>query len=120
MISPDFLPALKRFNLIIRKRVTSSFIGSRRSNSGGRGVSLRDHRAYSEGDDFRLIDWKVYARTDHMYIKRFEEERNLTVHVMMDRSESMNYGDSISKFDYAAMIGVGFSYLALRENEKFR
>ncbi len=120
MITPDFLPALKRFNLVVRKRVTSSFIGSRQSTQPGRGSTLRDHRQYAEGDDFRLIDWKVYARTDHLYIKRFEEERSLTVHVITDKSESMNYGDVVTKFDYAAMIGVGFAYLAMRENEKFR
>ena len=120
MITPEFLPALDRFNLVIRKRVTSSFIGSRQSTQPGRGSTLRDHRPYSDGDDFRLIDWKVYGRTDHLHIKRFEEERSLTVHVIVDKSESMNFGERVSKFDYAAMIGVGFAYLAMKENEKFR
>ncbi|MEK6968204.1 MAG: DUF58 domain-containing protein [Nanoarchaeota archaeon] len=100
--------------------MTSSFIGSRQSTQPGRGSTLRDHRQYADGDDFRLIDWKVFARTDHMYIKRFEEERSLTVHVIVDKSDSMNFGDKVTKFDYAGMIGVGFAYLAMKENEKFR
>ncbi len=120
MISPDFLPGLDRFSLVVKKRVTSSFIGSRRSSLPGRGASLRDHRPYAEGDDFRLIDWKVYARSDHLHIKRFEEERSMTTHIIIDRSDSMNFGDRVTKFDYAAMVGVGFAYLSMKENEKFR
>lgn len=120
MITPEFLPALNRFNLVVRKKVTSSFIGSKQSTQPGRGSTLRDHRPYSEGDDFRMIDWKVYARTDHLYIKRFEEERSMTVHIIVDKSESMNFGQRVTKFDYGSMIGVGFAYLAMRDNEKFR
>ncbi|MFH2027941.1 MAG: DUF58 domain-containing protein, partial [Nanoarchaeota archaeon] len=55
-----------------------------------------------------------------LYIKTFEEERNLTTHIIMDASNSMNFGKSISKFDYAAMIGTGFAYLSLKENDKFQ
>jgi len=103
----------------MKKRVTSSYSGSRRSVARGKGSTLLDHRIYADGDDFRLIDWKVYARTDNLYVKRFEEERNLAVHILVDNSNSMNYG-KLSKFDYSAMIGVGFAYLSLKENEKFQ
>jgi len=86
---------------------------------GGHGLTFKDYRIYAPGDDIRMIDWKVYARTDNFYLKVHEEEKNLTVHIIIDRSASMDFGKPVSKFDYASMIGVGFGYLAMRENEKF-
>ncbi|MBU90558.1 DUF58 domain-containing protein [Candidatus Woesearchaeota archaeon] len=120
MINTDFLNQLDRFHLVVKKRVTSNYIGPRKSIAAGRGLTFKDHRIYSPGEDIRLIDWKVFARTDDLYIKTFEEERNLTAHIIMDASASMGFGKPISKFDYAAMLGVGFAYLAMRENEKFQ
>jgi len=120
MINTDFLDQLDRFHLVVKKRVTSSYVGPRRSIAAGGGLTFKDHRIYSPGDDIRLIDWKVFARTDDLYIKTFEEERNLTAHIIMDASASMGFGKPINKFDYAAMIGVGFAYIAMRENEKFQ
>ena len=120
MIDTEFLDQLDRFHLVVKKRVTSNYIGPRRSIGSGRGLTFKDHRIYSPGDDIRLIDWKVFARTDDLYIKTFEEERNLTAHIIVDSSASMGFGRPLSKFDYAAMLGVGFGYLAMRENEKFQ
>ena len=120
MINTQFLDQLSRFNLVVKKRVTSNLTGPRRSISGGHGLTFKDYRIYAPGDDIRLIDWRVYARTDNLYIKVHEEERNLTVHIIIDRSASMDFGKPISKFDYASMIGVGFAYLALRDNERFQ
>ncbi len=119
MIDTDFLRLLDRFDLIIRKKVTSNFQGSRESPSYGSGLSFKDYKDYVRGDDFRKIDWKVYARTEKFYIKRFEEERNLTVHIVMDRSASMNFGTKVKKYEYAAQIGLGFAYMAAKNNEKF-
>jgi uncharacterized protein (DUF58 family) len=120
MINTEFLDQLDRFHLVVKKRVTSNYIGPRKSIATGRGLTFKEHRIYSPGDDIRLIDWKVFARTDDLYIKTFEEERNLTAHIIMDASASMGFGKPMSKFDYAAMLGVGFAYLAMRENEKFQ
>lgn len=120
MINTQFLDQLSRFNLVVKKRVTSNLMGPRRSISGGHGLTFKDYRIYAPGDDIRLIDWRVYARTDNLYIKVHEEERNLTVHIIIDRSASMDFGKPVSKFDYASMIGVGFAYLALRDNERFQ
>ena len=120
MINTDFLKQLDRFHLVVKKRVTSNYVGPRKSLATGRGLTFKEHRIYSPGDDIRLIDWKVFARTDDLHIKTFEEERNLTAHIVMDASASMGFGKPISKFDYAAMLGVGFAYLAMRENEKFQ
>ena len=119
-IETGFLGQLDRFNLIIHKRVTSKYIGPRKSASTGRGLIFKEHRIYAPGDDIRSIDWRVFARTDHLYVKTYEEERNLAVHILVDYSASMNFGKPLTKFDYSAMLGVGFAYLAMKENEKFQ
>lgn len=111
---------MDRFRLVVHKKVTSKYGGRRSSLFTGSGATIKDYRIYSPGDDFRLIDWKVYARTDNLYIKRYEEERNLVMHAVVDSSASMNYGSPVTKFEYGAMLGVGFAYLALKENEKFQ
>ncbi|PIY60259.1 DUF58 domain-containing protein [Candidatus Woesearchaeota archaeon CG_4_10_14_0_8_um_filter_47_5] len=121
MISIEFLSQLKRFSLIVNKRVTSSFAGARKSVALGRGLVISDFRQYVPGDDYRTIDWRIYARTDDFFVRRFEEERNLTVHVLIDVSKSMDYGTrDRTKFEYATMLGLGFAYLAARSNEKFQ
>jgi uncharacterized protein (DUF58 family) len=119
MIKTDFLDNLRKFSLIVKKRVTSNYSGPKRSISSGQGLTFKDFRIYAPGDDIRRIDWRVYARTDDLYVKDYEEERNLTVHIIVDYSASMNYGKPFTKYDYAAMIGVGFAYLAMKDNEKF-
>ncbi len=118
MIDTSFLSQLDRFSLIVCKRVTSNYSGSRKSTSLGRGLVFKENRMYSPGEDIRAIDWKVYARTDNLYVKTYEEERNLTVHIIVDHSASMNFGKQAIKFDYASMVGVGFAYLTMKNNEK--
>ncbi|MEK6837851.1 MAG: DUF58 domain-containing protein [Nanoarchaeota archaeon] len=120
MITTEFLDHMDRFRLIINKKVTSNYTGKRTSLFTGTGATIKDYRIYSPGDDWRLIDWKIYARTDHLYVRRYEEERNLVMHALVDSSASMNYGSPVTKFEYGAMLGVGFAYLALKENEKFQ
>ncbi|MBI4438755.1 DUF58 domain-containing protein [Candidatus Woesearchaeota archaeon] len=119
MITTEYLAGLARFNLVVRKRVTSKYAGARPSLLTGKGTTIKDHRVYVPGDEIKLIDWNVYARTENLYIKRHEEERNLTVHVIIDSSASMNYGKP-TKFEYASMLGIGFAYLAMRGNERFQ
>ena len=120
MIDTKFLDQLGRFSLVIHKRVTSKFSGPRHSLSVGRGITFKEHRLYAPGDDFRSIDWKIYARTDDLFLKTYEEEKNLVVHIIVDYSGSMGFGKPVSKFDYASMLGVGFAFLAMKENEKFQ
>ena len=121
MIDTTFLDTLSKFDLIIRKRITSNYSGARLSTAHGRGVVIKDYRIYVPGDDFRTIDWKVFARTDKLHVKKYEEERSLSVHIIIDASASMDYTSSkYSKYDYAAMLGLGYAYLAMRQNEKFQ
>lgn len=119
MIDSSFLHQLERFSLIINKRITSNYVGERQANATGRGLIFKDHVIYSPGEDFRSIDWRVFGRTDKLFIKRYEEERNATVHVVIDFSASMNFGSHISKADFAGMLGLGFAFLALKNNERF-
>ncbi|MBS3121816.1 DUF58 domain-containing protein [Candidatus Woesearchaeota archaeon] len=119
MIDTSFLDQLKRFSLIIRKRVTSNYKGARRSIGQGRGLQIKDYKDYVAGDDIRTLDWKVFARTNKLYVKQFEEDRTLTVHLIIDKSSSMNFGKHTTKYEYGSMLGTGFAYLALRENDKF-
>jgi uncharacterized protein (DUF58 family) len=119
LIDTNFLKELDRFNVVLKRRVLSNYQGERQSKVQGSGLVFSDYKDYVPGDDFRKIDWLVYARTDKLYIKKFEEERDLTVHVIVDASASMNYGKKMKKFEFASMIGIGFAYMALRKNEKF-
>jgi len=119
MIDISFLKELDRFNIVLKKRVLSRYQGERESHAEGQGLVFADYKDYVPGDDFRTIDWKIYARTNKFYVKQFEEERNMMVHIIVDASASMDYGRKIKKFDYASMIGMGYAYMALRNNEKF-
>ncbi len=120
MIDSSFLKLLDRLSLILNKKVTSNYTGERESKHTGHGMVFKDYIIYSPGDDFRSIDWKVLARTDKLFSRRYEEERNLTVHIIIDTSASMNFGSGkVKKFDYASEIGIGFSYMALKNNERF-
>ena len=118
MIDVDFLSQLRRFSLIVKKRITSSIAGEKKSFYTGQGLIFNDFRQYVPGDDFRTIDWNIYARTDELFIKRFEEDKNLSVHILIDTSKSMDYGRKNTKFEYAAMIALGYVYLSMRDNEK--
>ncbi|MDF0590510.1 DUF58 domain-containing protein [Candidatus Methanocrinis natronophilus] len=112
----DFLAELDRFTLLVRKRVSTTYTGARRSVKVGRGISTVGYREYRKGDDFKFVDWKVYGRTEKLYVREHEEERSLSVHILLDASSSMGFGE---KFAFASMVSVGFAYMAIKENEKF-
>lgn len=118
-INTDFLRELDKFSLILKKKVNAQYQGTRATSYGGSGLTFKDYKDYTFGDDFRQIDWRVYARTDKYYVKRYEEERNLTIHIIVDASASMNFGKPTTKFEYASQLGLGFAYIALQNNERF-
>lgn len=119
MIKTDFLHHLNKFSLLINKRVVSNYAGLRSSQAHGAGLVLKDYIQYTPGDDYRRIDWRVFARTDKLFVKRYEEERNMTAHIIVDFSASMSFGEKVKKWEYAGMLGLGFAYMALKDNEKF-
>ncbi len=126
MIEPAFLDELARFDASVQRRVDAVQQGQQRSTEVGEGLTFSDHRNYTPGDDTRLIDWRIYARTEELYIKQYEAERNLTVHVLLDSSGSMDFSgdrsqtDTSHKFEYAAKLGLGFAALAAAEHNDFR
>ena len=86
-----------------RRRVPA---GLHRSPFKGFSVEFAEYRQYMPGDDLSTIDWKVYARSDRHYVKKFEEETNLDCHIMLDVSGSMGYGSrGLTKFEYAPVPG---------------
>lgn len=120
-IDSTFLEQLKNLDIITKRKVVNVYMGSRPSIRQGRGIEIADYREYYPGDDFRSIDWRVYARTERLYVRRFEEEKDLVLHLLLDSSASMDFAVSgiLRKFDYAGSIAAGFAYLALNKNEKF-
>ena len=112
----EFFKELEKFSLLVKKRVSTAYSGGRKSLRLGHGISPVGYREYRRGDDFKLVDWKVYGRTEKLYIREHEEERSLVVHILLDGSASMGYE---GKFGYAARLAAGFAYLATLENEKY-
>ena len=83
-------------------------------NVGARG----DHKAYGQGDDPKHIDWRVLARTDKYYVKRFEDETNLRVYLAVDRSASMDYGSGeITKYQYACHLAAALGYVIVKARD---
>ena len=112
----EFFKELEKFSLLVKKRVSTAYSGGRKSLRFGHGISPVGYREYRKGDDFKLVDWKVYGRTEKLYIREHEEERSLVVHILLDGSASMGYE---GKFGYASRLAAGFAYLATLENEKY-
>ncbi|SFG08625.1 Protein of unknown function DUF58 [Halopelagius inordinatus] len=120
-IDPNFLDELAHLDASLKRQSDSPLQGQQDSDSVGEGLTFSDYRRYAPGDDTRLIDWRVYARTEEYFVKQFEAERNLTVHVLVDSSASMDYGEGDAhKFEFGAKIGLGFAYLTAEENNDFR
>ncbi len=113
----EFLAELDRFTLLVRKRVSTAYTGARRSVKVGRGISPVGYREYRKGDDFKFVDWKVYARTEKLYVREHEEERSLAVHLLLDASSSMAFGE---KFAFASMVSMGFAYMAIKRTSSSR
>ena len=103
------------------KYVVEGFVaGLHQSRFKGHSLEFAQHREYSTGDELKHIDWKVYARTDRFFVKQFEEETNLRLHIILDASGSMRFkgtNSAFSKYDYAATLGASLSYLTLRQGD---
>ncbi|MER3456203.1 MAG: DUF58 domain-containing protein [candidate division GAL15 bacterium] len=116
LLEPAFLEKLERLRLVVRRRMRGS-VGERRSRALGRGVEFSDHRAYQVGDDWRYVDWSIYARLDRLFVKLFEEEEDTDVHLLLDASASMRFG-SPSKLEYAKRLAAALGYVALANGDR--
>lgn len=104
---------------LLAKLVVEGFInGLHQSPFHGFSVEFVDHREYVPGDDLKYLDWHLFARTDHYYIKRFEEETNLRCYVLLDRSASMAFGTgTITKWDYSCFLATCLAYLMTKQQD---
>jgi len=107
-----FLRKLERLAILSRRAMAGQLQGERRSPKRGQSVEFADFRPYAPGDDFRRIDWNAYARLERFFIKLFIEEEDLTVHLLVDTSRSMDWGQP-NKLWYAVRAAGALGYVAL-------
>ncbi len=107
-----FLRRLERMALVFRKSSVSNAQGERRSAQRGQSIEFSDFRPYTLGDDFRRIDWNAYARLERLFIKLFVEERDILLHLLIDNSLSMNWGEP-NKLNFSLRAAAAIGYIAL-------
>jgi len=112
LLTAELLRRLEQFQLLAARRAKSSAKGERRSRARGQSVEFADYRTYVHGDDFRYLDWNLYGRLERLFLKLYEEERELPVRIFLDASESMTFGTP-RKFDFARQIAAALGYVAL-------
>lgn len=113
----DFLPRLDYLSLVSRKAFAGQMMAQRRSRQLGSGIEFADHRQYNPGDDFRYLDWNLYARHGELLLKRFQEEQDLHVYLLLDCSRSMG-ADGGVKFDLARQLTAALAYIALADLDR--
>src|SRR5687767_10826151 len=112
LLTPELLRRLEQFQLLAARRAKSSAKGERRSRARGQSVEFADYRNYVAGDDLRYLDWNLYGRLERLFLKLYEEERELPVRIFLDASESMSFGEP-RKFDFARQVAAAIGYVAL-------
>jgi uncharacterized protein (DUF58 family) len=103
---------LERLTLISRRRLVGQGQGDRRSLRKGSSLEFADYRHYVEGDDPARVDWNIYSRTDTLFVRLYEEEEVLNVHLLVDASRSMDWGEP-PKLRYARQLAAALGYVAL-------
>lgn len=117
-LHPEAIKRIARLDLRARHIVEGFLSGTHRSPYFGQSVEFAEHREYTPGDDLRHIDWKVWAKQDRYYVKRYEEETNLRSTLLVDVSGSMRYGSgAMTKYEYACTLAVSLAYLLLRQQD---
>ncbi len=119
MIPKEILKKVRQIEIRTGRLVNDVFAGEYESIFKGRGMEFHEVREYVPGDDIRSIDWNVTARAGHPYVKKFIEERELTVIIMADMSGSGNFGTKNKmKIELMAEIGAVLSFSAIKNNDK--
>ena len=117
-LRPEEIAKISRLELRARHVVEGFVAGLHRSPYFGQSTEFVQHREYVAGDDARRIDWKVWSRSDRYYIKQYEEDTNVRVVLLVDGSESMEFGDGpLTKFDYGRTVAAALALLSLRQND---
>lgn len=116
------LRKLDQLALVAARVRAGQLKGERRSTKRGTSIEFADYRDYVRGDDLRRVDWNVYARLERPFVKLFEEEEDLAVHVLLDASRSMNWpegGDADrNKFQFAARLAAALGHIALAAGDR--
>ena len=113
----DFLKKLEKIKIITKKGFRSLDMGGHRSVQSGEGIEFLDYRKYQTGDDLRYVDWNVYGRMDKLFIKLFHAEENQSIHILMDVSRSMDWGEP-TKAVCAKRIAAAVGYIGLSNFDK--
>lgn len=117
-LKPEVVSKLKNMSLRARLVVEGFITGLHRSPYHGFSVEFSEYRQYMPGDAIRHIDWKVYGKTERLYIKQFEEETNLKCYLLFDTSGSMGYtSHTISKLEYASYLAAALTYLMIEQRD---
>jgi uncharacterized protein (DUF58 family) len=116
------MEALRHVRLRPRGAAEGTFAGPHKSHFRGTAVEFADYREYAPGDDIRLVDWKVFARSDRHYVRLYDAERNLLTYLVVDKSGSMNFAGAVtrtpSKLEHAARLAAALGYLVVREGDE--
>jgi len=113
----EFLRKLERLELLARKMFRGLLRGEHATPRRGRGLEFSDFRHYRPGDDFRHIDWNIYSRLDQLFLKLHASEEDLTLHLVVDASASMGFGEP-SKFDHARKLAAALACIALHNLDR--
>jgi uncharacterized protein (DUF58 family) len=118
-LTPEEMHTLGRLVLRSRSVVEGNLAGAHRSPFHGPSSEFADHKAYGIGDDPKHIDWRVVARTDKYYVKRFEDETNLRVYLALDRSASMNFSGNggETKYRFACRLAAALAYVVVKARD---
>ena len=117
-LNPETVALLNSMSIRARLVVEGYIIGHHRSPYHGFSVEFAEHRSYGPGDEVKHIDWKLYGKTDRLYVKRYQEETNLRAHVILDTSKSMLYSSGkVSKLAYANTLAAALSYLMINQQD---
>ena len=119
-LDPEVLAKLAGLELRARYIVDGFQSGKHRSAHRGHSVEFTEHREYVPGDDLRYVDWKVFGKTDKVYLKQYEAETNLVCYLLVDVSESMLYRSNpkwLSKLEYSQCLATMLAYLVLRQRD---
>ncbi len=118
LFKPEIINTVNGLELIARIIVEGFMSGSNRSQSIGIGQEFSQYRGYEPGDDLRLLDWKMYARSERYFVKLSEIETNITIKFILDASHSMSYSENgISKLHYAKVMIAALGYLARKQSD---
>ena len=117
-LHPETVALLNSMSLRARLVVEGYIIGHHRSPYHGFSVEFAEHRSYGPGDEIKHIDWKLFGKTDRLYVKRYQEETNLRAHIILDTSKSMLYAsEKVSKLIYANLLAASLSYLMINQQD---